>query len=925
MRKESLPRAFWAAPLFILALVLLTAVKTQAVPVVGVTDANSLIVFESSAPGSILSIVTITGLQGGETVLGIDFRPATGQLFALGSTARLYVINPATGVATLQAALTADPADLTAPFVALSGISFGVDFNPTVDRLRVISDADQNLRINPNNGLVTTDSLLAYAAGDPNAAQNPNATGSAYTSNIFGATTTTLYDIDTNLDVLVTQNPPNNGTLNTVGGLGVNVADLLGFDIAPGAAPQTAYAGMRNPSGLGSSGFYTINLASGSATLIGNIGGGEFIRGLTVAPVVPNIYAVTLGNKLLSFNSTSPQILLSNVQITGLGPGEAILGIDFRPANGQLYALGSQSRVYKINTTNGVATEVSGGTPFILNGTSFGFDFNPVPDRIRVVSNTEQNLRLNPDTGGLAATDSNLSYDATDTNVGQNPNIVGAAYTNSFAGATVTTLFNIDSDLDTLVRQGGDPEAGVNPTISPNTGFLFTLGSLGVDILGEVGLDVAAGSNRAFSALQPLGSFTSKLYTVALRTGAGQVGLIGDIGGGEVIRDIAVAPQGTFQFSAQSYAVMEDCTSIEITVTRAGDLSQPASVDFATSSANIGINPASERADYNAGFGKLSFNSGESSKTFRVLINEDSRDEKLQGQQGETFAVLLRNPTNGYFVGTQNLASVLIIDDPVEPATNVIDETPNFVCQHYHDFLNRDPDPAGLQFWTGVIDSCGGNQTCINDKRVQVSAAFFLSIEYQETGFLVYRTYTTAFGPTRIGATVPLTNLEFQPDVQRIGRGVLVGVGNWQAQLETNKVDYFNEFVARPTFIAAFPTTVMNAQYVDALNTNAGGALSQAERDALVTGLTAGTETRATVLRKVAEDSDLKAAQFNRAFVLNEYFGYLRRDPNASPDVDFSGYNFWLNKLNSFNGDFVKSDMVKAFITSGEYRQRFGP
>jgi hypothetical protein len=151
----------------------------------------------------------------------------------------------------------------------------------------------------------------------------------------------------------------------------------------------------------------------------------------------------------------------------------------------------------------------------------------------------------------------------------------------------------------------------------------------------------------------------------------------------------------------------------------------------------------------------------------------------------------------------------------------------------------------------------------------------------------------------------------------------------WQTVLENNKVAYANDFVSRSRFTAAFPASMTPAQFVDKLNTNGGnnGAnpLSQSERDQLVQELTLGTKTRAQVVRAVAEDQDLINSEKNRAFVLMQYFGYLRRDPNSDPDTDYTGYDFWLGKLNQFNGNFVNAEMVKAFIVSAEYRHRFGP
>lgn len=260
-----------------------------------------------------------------------------------------------------------------------------------------------------------------------------------------------------------------------------------------------------------------------------------------------------------------------------------------------------------------------------------------------------------------------------------------------------------------------------------------------------------------------------------------------------------------------------------------------------------------------------------------------------------------------------------------QAAANPIDTVNFFVRQHYLDFLSREPDPAGLAFWANEIISCGADAQCVAVKRQHVSAAFFFSIEFQQTGFLVYKTFGAAFGATRVGSTVPLTLAEFLPDVQRVSQGVVVGATGWKEQLEANQTAYFNEFVQRPNFVATYPATMSSAQYVDSLNANAGGALSTSERDQLVNELSSGAKTGAQVLRAVAENEEFTRAHFNRAFVLMQYFGYLRRNPNDFPDNNFGGYNFWLAKLNQFNGNFVQAEMVEAFITSIEYRQRFGP
>ncbi len=250
-----------------------SAVPAAGVTLLGVTAAGNLVRFSSATPGTIDATVAITGLQTGETILGIDVRPATRQLYAVGSTGRIYIINQTTGTARMVATVS----------TTLSGTAFGVDFNPVPDRLRIVSDADQNLRVNVADGVATVDGTLAYATGDANAGQNPNIVGAAYSNNVAGATTTTLYVIDSNRDILATQNPPNNGTLNTIGPLGVDTSDVVGFDITNpgGAAIAVLTVG-------GASQLYTINLTTGAATLVGNVGGGSQLRGVTATNLPAN-------------------------------------------------------------------------------------------------------------------------------------------------------------------------------------------------------------------------------------------------------------------------------------------------------------------------------------------------------------------------------------------------------------------------------------------------------------------------------------------------------------------------------------------------------------------------------------------------------------------------------------------------------------
>ncbi len=241
------------------------------------------------------------------------------------------------------------------------------------------------------------------------------------------------------------------------------------------------------------------------------------------------LVGLTGSGKLVTFDSAAPGVVLSTATVSGLGAGESLLGIDYRPATGQLYGA-TASKLYVLNPATGAAAVV--GTGFgAASGDSIGFDFNPAVDRIRLVGSTGQNLRLHPDTGALAATDTSLAYASADPNTGKTPSVTGAAYTNSYAGTTSTTLFAIDSGLDVLVTQGGP-----NQSPSPNGGLLFTVGALGVDTNGLVGFDITP-TGTAYASLTQ--GTVSSLYAIGL--GNGKATLVGAIGGGEPLVDLAYA------------------------------------------------------------------------------------------------------------------------------------------------------------------------------------------------------------------------------------------------------------------------------------------------------------------------------------------------------------------------------------------------
>ena len=455
----------------------------------------------------------VLGLPFGEVLIGIDVRPATGELYALGAQSRLYSVDARTGFASpIGAGFTP----------ALSGAHFGFDFNPTVDRIRVVSDTGQNLRLHPTTGLVVAmDGGLAFAPGDVNAGAIPSIGGAGYTNSMAGATTTVLYDVDAAADVLVTQIPPNSGVLNTVGALGIDVSSAHGFDVAA----DTGFAfGAFSVQG-GPPALYRVTLATGSAVSLGGLGV-PAVMGLALLPrASAQLVAVGGANDLVFLDAAAPGAPLFTLPVTGLPMGETLVGVDVRPLTGELYALGATSRLYVIDTTTGAAVQIGGIFSTLLSGTRFGFDFNPTVDRIRVVSDTGQNLRLHPTTGAVVFVDGALSFAVTDVNAGQIPDVVAGAYVHSVAGTTNTVLYDIDLTRDVLLTQ-----------IPPNSGTLNTVGALGVDATGTAGFDISGLDGTAYAALTPTVGATG-LYRVNLATG--QAAFLGALGFGAV-RGLAV-------------------------------------------------------------------------------------------------------------------------------------------------------------------------------------------------------------------------------------------------------------------------------------------------------------------------------------------------------------------------------------------------
>ncbi|HJQ34367.1 MAG TPA: SBBP repeat-containing protein [Pyrinomonadaceae bacterium] len=396
------------------------------------------------------------------------------------------------------------------------------------------------------------------------------------------------------------------------------------------------------------------------------------------------------------------------------------------------------------------------------------------------------------------------------------------------------------------------------------------------------------------------------------------------------LADATTGAASLLQFTQTNVSVQEDVTSLTLTVQRTGDTSGAVTVDYATSDGT-----ASERSDYTTAVGTLRFAAGDTSKTIDILVNEDSYTEGT-----ENFTVALSNPTGGAAVSCLTaVATVQITDDASEPSSNAIDDATVFVGQHYHDFLNRQADTAGLNFWAGQITACGGDAACVDRARKNVSQAFFLSIEFQNTGYFVFRTYKASFTDSTERPRGMPRYREFLRDSQEIGRGIIVGQGNWKQQLDDNKLDFARRWVQRADFIAEFPLSMTADQYINKLYANLNTTPTQAEFNASFESYSNTVEGRARTLRTVVDVNSVYNRQFNPAFVLAQYIGYLRRNPNDAPEpgLNYAGFDFWLAKLDSFSqpGEDVfnegtaiaranRAEMVRAFILSTEYRQRFG-
>jgi hypothetical protein len=457
-----------------------------------------------------------------------------------------------------------------------------------------------------------------------------------------------------------------------------------------------------------------------------------------------------------------------------------------------------------------------------------------------------------------------------------------------------------------------------------NIPFTPAGGTGAVDVTSPGGCSWTAVSNAGWITINSGGSGTGNgqvSYQVS-PSSSSRTGTITVANQTLTVNQAGTASPPTVQFSLPNYTAGEGNSSAVVTVTRTGDVSGAATVDYATAD-----NSALQRSDYTLAVGTLKFAAGEASKTFTVLITDNAY---FQGDRDLNLA--LTNPT-GAGLGSQSTATLTILEnDTAAPTTNPLDNADArfFVRQQYYDFLSREPDQSGFDFWAGQITQCAGDQTCIRQKRIDVSNAFFYELEYQQTGSYVFRMYRAAYGNNQPFPNPDASNqgeANKLPDYSVFSQDRARVIGS--ANLAQAQLDLANLFVARPEFVAKYPLSEDGPTFVDALLgtiKNDTGADLTSQRAGLITLFNSGG--RGAVIYRLADDNvqtnpvnnrGFIDEEYNRAFVATQYFGYLRRD------ADIGGFLFWLGQVNSapLRDTSKQHAMVCSFITSTEYQLRF--
>jgi hypothetical protein len=638
-------------------LIALAVTEAAAIPAVGLTKDNRLLVFDTDVP-YLVEAHDITGLQPGEVMMAIDFRQTDRRLYGFTSEARIYRIDPATGAA-LHIGIGGNV------YLPVNGVEFGFDFDPVADVIRVISDTGQNFRVTPDNGLaIDTDENAPDTQGDtPLSPGNPDVRGAAYTWSFLGSNVTRLYVIDAATDQLMYSDAPNSGVLTAVGPLGVDVTADVAFDIAG----QSNTAILTLPAGpmLGSR-LYTINLATGQATagaIVGSADLDERLRGLALIWSGDMIRVVTADNHLVRFFSMTPQTALSTIAITGLQPGETIHGIDYRPSrpnDDTMYALGSTGRLYRLSIA-GVATQV-GLAPINLplQGTQFGIAFDPDTDLLRVVSNQRQNFRVNVDTATVVDGDPDTEGVQPDTPLSPaTVEVSSIAYTKAPVGNLARSLAGFDTTHAALVRIGG-----MNGDPSPDTGIVASIGEFDTGG-GDSGFDWSDRENIGYASVSHLGE--NRLMRVTPNGGAFA---IGSIAAPSSVVALAVEPGGSVQFDAEDiFGYIAEPGEHHLIVRRSFP-ALPARIQMTytggTATRNDDFSPS--------GFSTFEFAAGESTKEEVIYAYADALVEPA-----ETVVLTITQPSPGLAIGEHSVAIVTIqdVDGPpnAPPTVTIVSPT----------------------------------------------------------------------------------------------------------------------------------------------------------------------------------------------------------------------------------------------------------
>lgn len=547
-----------------------TAAATDSAGGAYILAANNQIARAIDAGGNLLTAAqTVSGIASAEQLRAIGVRPLNNRLYGLTSNGagavRLYHIDLGSGVptATPLGAAPVQFSDGTNP-VAITGAAFDIDFNPTVDRIRVISDTGLNFRMNPNNGALVDSDANATNGVNPDGALNGGATtasATSYTNSFVNSTVTTQYTIDAGTNKLFIQAPPNNGTLTA--GVDIKLGSaVLDFTEAALDIPSSVVVSAANAPATGlayavlkvanADSLYTVDLSSGVATSVGSLGTLDVLD-LALAPDVPVGVALSGDTlQLQRFRLSQPGTVVA-VAVSGITIGDVLVGIDGRPATGQTFGLGvnaaaNTATLYLIDPQTGAATVVgTAGSVAYVDGSGnpvdlpdptvgYGVDFNPTVDRVRIVTGSGLNLRANPVTGGAVDGDPNVAGNNPDGGIkGAATAVTATAYTNSFSSptgaTTVTTQYTLDSTANALLIQN-PPNSGTQ-----TSAIGVTVGGSPLDFTAINGFDIptavvapsanaAVTSGVAYATLTVGG--TASLYQIDLVSGAATV--VGTVG-----------------------------------------------------------------------------------------------------------------------------------------------------------------------------------------------------------------------------------------------------------------------------------------------------------------------------------------------------------------------------------------------------------